>query len=298
LEHNYESKNNVSQADDKPSSLIAGAQQEKSPNSDKITEHHKNHKPKKWEDLGLQDKIMVLLTFGILLIAGVTAIILSGQFSEMSTQTAILATQIQGDSSNASLRAVETQEQLVIAQKQANAAQASVSAIQRQMQQDQRPWIALSFVSTEIQVQGLRITENEPLRIPVRTINTGKTPARKVVANIFVEIVKNGESPKLDLAKVPPSKLLFGILFPNNPSVDLVFRMRKKGAAEAAFDALSSTEFQGLNSKTVYIAVYGRIDYVDVFNIPRWTKFCGWTSGSPGYYSAQACTAYNSVDTN
>ena len=193
MENNHESQDNVSQAGDKSGVRSSGTQQEKPANPDEITEHH-NKKPQRMRDLGIQDRAMIWLTLGILVIGGVTAKYIRQQFIEMSSQTDILATQIQGDAASASIRALQAEKQLAIAQQQARAAQTqakaaqdSANAILQQTEIGARPWLEISEIAL---AGGISINMNGESRSTVHIVaqNIGKTPAREV--SLMVELVE------------------------------------------------------------------------------------------------------------
>src|ERR1700676_3757239 len=111
-------------------------------------EAHIDTKKKIWSDLELHDKAIIWLTFGILLIAGVTGGILVRQANIMESQL----DEMRGSGQQTDSMIILNTGQLTnaarsakAAQDQAEAAQASVKAIQRQMRQDQRAWINIEF---------------------------------------------------------------------------------------------------------------------------------------------------------
>jgi hypothetical protein len=186
-----------------------------------------------------------------------------------------------------------------LAQKQLAALQAQVAAIQEQTQQEQRAWVELQFTdSIGASQQGIPIKPNQPLVIPVRVINTGNSPATQVKAKVWIELVKSGSSPKLETSTAPPTVIGYGVLFRNELRDVIAVRFRFiSGSQKTELDPLTVDELQQFQDRKVYIAVYGVVTYVDVFNVERWTKFCGWSPSTTGtaYYSAEECTAYNSV---
>jgi hypothetical protein len=254
------------------------------------------------------DSWMVGLTFILMLVGGYTAWIFYGQFGEMKAQTGILNQQAKQASIDSVEATKRVEQQLDISRQQVSAAQASVKAVERQMRQDQRPWVALSFNWPTVKGANgepvgslVRVTENQPLAVPIRVINTGRTAARNVIARIYVEVVNTSESPKLDSA-VETSAWGFtaGIFSPNAPSESLAYRQLPDKTGLEAMSNLTPAENQELSSGRAYLAMYGKITYRDIFNIPHWTKFCVWTplNPAPRYYTSKKCSDYNGVDNN
>src|SRR6266404_3165766 len=238
------------------------------------------------------DTWMVGLTFILMLVGGYTAWIFYGQFGEMKSQTAILnqqAKQASADSVEATRR---VEQQLDISRQQVSAAQASVKAVQRQMRQDQRPWLSMAFnwpavkAANNQELSVIQFTENQPVTVPLKYSNNGKTAARNIIGGMFVEVVKSGDAPKLDSKNVPPFGFTAGVLFPGPTGETFVIRQGANGKN----DPLTPLEKEDLTSNRAYIAVYGKILYDDIFSVRHWTKFCFWLplSAAPSSYNAQS----------
>jgi len=144
---------------------------------------------------------------------------------------------------------------------------------------DQRPWIK-TFSQVTVPDKG------NALVITVGLITTGKTPAKSVVSQFFVERVKNGESPQL-LSTNQAGGFSTGILFPDGTAK----------LAPIPYDLLSS-DLDDYKQGRVFLVVYGHVGYTDIFHTQHWTNFCGFTSGKQGGYTAEKCTAYNNTDDN
>jgi hypothetical protein len=245
------------------------------------------------------DTWMVILTALLMFIGVGTAWIFYGQFREMKTQTGIIndqAKQAAADTIEASKRA---DKQLELIGKQASAAQDSVGAIQRQMRQDQRPWLGLQMdwppiksPSGEVIGKLVRVTENQPLTVPMQLTTTGKTVARRVLAKIFIEVVKTSESPHLDSSKPPAWGLTAGIIVPNAPSNFFAHRLLPKKTGLEAMSNLTPSENQELSAGRAYLAIYGTMTYTDVFDISHWTRFCSWVplNSAPRFYNSKTCS--------
>ncbi len=61
---------------------------------------------------------------------------------------------------------------------------------------------------------------------------------------------------------------------------------------------LTKADIDDLNSGKAYVAVVGKITYIDVYGISHWIDYCHWQSFRPGPYEARKCVEYNDVDNN
>jgi hypothetical protein len=227
--------------------------------------------------------------FAAALYAGVAAL----QLWEMRVQTEQAFRQSDVENADASFKAVQWFQQFKLSQQQVKAAQDSAEAIQRQMRQDQRPWISVELggtpvPNTEKGTVTFNTVENQPIEIPLRITNVGKTPARRVEAQFFVEIVKNGQIPDLHPKKKADNGYSAGIIFPNIPNPTNASRLRP----------IIRSEMKDLVEGKSYIAAHGRVDYRDVFNIPHWATFCLWVPFANAMFTSHECANYNNVDQN
>jgi hypothetical protein len=170
--------------------------------------HGDQHTPTNDDDeLKKFEKITIVLGIVGTLLALGTAVVFYEQFKEMSAQTDTLntsASQARRDSAEASLRVAE---QLRIAQEQAAAARDSVKAIQRQMRQDQRPWIRIDLGDPDPDGKThWRSRVGDPFKGPIRFTNTGKTPAKHIVANVYIDIIPVGQQLRLPIFLPPWGK--------------------------------------------------------------------------------------------
>ena len=148
------------------------------------------------------------------------------------------------------------------------------------MKKDQRPWIrAISQIVVP--------KEGHTLNIPIVLVVSGKNPAKSISAKYYIEIVKNGEIPQLSSTNMVggfTSGILFadGIPQPEN---------------QIPYDLLGSG-IDDLKEGRIFIVVYGRIEYEDIFKTQHWTTFCGFASPKGGPYTAKKCSDYNDTDDN
>lgn len=160
------------------------------------------------------------------------------------------------------------------------------------MRTDQRAWLQFQASPTKPGSDGAtwQLTSGQPVTYPLRVVNTGKTPAKNLDMKIFIDIVPADQEPPLEYVDKnsghPYGHITSGIVFPNADFNQTVVRPSADGSPQLAIKDGKS-----------YLAVYGVIDYDDVFKTHRRTKFCAWIATS-GTFHASGCTKYNSVDTN
>lgn len=169
-----------------------------------------------------------------------------------------------------------------------------------EMRKDQRAWLYATEGSRPLLVVG------RALPAVVNLTDTGKTPATKVYAEIYVEVVPNGASPHFEnggMRSIQETGLILPNTVPEFKGVPLsVWRWRYKFGGkphEGEPYPLAQTEFDSLSRGDSWIALHGIVRYQDVFHVDHWTKFCFWSNElKVGSYTAQSCTAYNSTDDN
>jgi hypothetical protein len=177
--------------------------------------------------------------------------------------------------------------------------QAAIATGQLQvMQADERAWLEFRIQKPQAGGDvGPRVSSGQPLDLPVQIMNSGKTVARNVVMDIFVDILDASQEANLDnvadLTNHHHERSTTGTIFPSADYKVQITRYRDKGGV----GPITVPEFIALNEGRSYISTYGIITYDDVFNKHRWTKFCqwGWMNASKGGFSAKKCTAFNSV---
>ena len=164
------------------------------------------------------------------------------------------------------------------------------------MRKDQRPWLDLTFKSNSDTLQ-----VGSPITAAAHVVNEGKTPARAVTADIVIEMVKNGDEPRLDFP-LPHSRFTTGALFPNQPMDSPVFSRVSTASdgVSAETDPVTQAELDDFNQGNSFIVVYGKVSYEDFFRVSHWTKMCGFfpKPGSTKGVSAKKCTDYGDIDGN
>jgi hypothetical protein len=171
---------------------------------------------------------------------------------------------------------------------------------------DQRAWIAVEPSSpksfhkaTGFYDSDLNIKVGEPLFVPMRVSNTGKTAAKNLDVKLFAGIIDADKEPPLDRVEdthpTAFTHIVTGTLSPSDGIQHDIPRFFKDGNHP---EPLSAEEFKALEEGRAYIAVYGIATYDDIFGTHRWTKFCGWIPTVKGAFEAKECTKFNDVDSN
>jgi hypothetical protein len=201
------------------------------------------------------------------------------------------------------------------------------------MEIDQRAWLKVFLAGQPIPAQSevacgaggtniqITIAIEQPILMPIRIANTGKTAAQKVVGYAIVEVVKMGKEPDIpdhpltiplpgllgQPTTVPPNVRRYGLtafatslIYPGDCDDSLAKRVRAEGRTIAVYP-LSKREFDSLREGGSYLAAYGRVTYIDVFGVSHWTQFCkSIRADASGIRPTQsmACANYTAVDNN
>jgi hypothetical protein len=183
------------------------------------------------------------------------------------------------------------------AQNAATAARDTADVARQTMHIDQRAWIGV------VVGQGA-MNNQQPIRMPIRLTNTGKTPALKVQGTIVVNLLRRDEEPDFSYVTGHPRYGIEGhTVLPNLPQ-DLAFAVLPKDADPTApLNPILVTDAirQGMENGALYTVVHGEITYEDIFGIAHWIKFCNYAHnivGFPQISVANTCGAYNDVDKN
>jgi hypothetical protein len=146
----------------------------------------------------------------------------------------------------------------------------------RALKTDVRPWI-------KIDVEIAKVPDRS-ISVPVRAVNSGKTPAKNYDSGFFIEVVNNGDDPRLDGAGTRTFAKT-GVLFPNTPTdVTVTY-------------TFGESDFQDIKSGKKFFVLYGMATYTDFFRVKHWTKICRFFAGN-GLFTAKKCTDYNDIDDN
>ena len=284
-----------------------GAQQEQAFHSKVVADDRHHNKKEHFRDIPLKDRLLVEITIGAILIAGVTAWILQRQAGVMSDTLA----EIRGSGRQAERSLRLQRGQVIQAAKQAKAATDSVSEIQRQTRLGQRPWLKIEFYGESRgsdpspKNRWTTFTSGSPLQVPVRITNVGNTAALRVHGFIVVEVVPVGKEPSIPSKKksghvkaISAAGLTTSVIY-RDGWVDIPASRKQQMANGKIEDAtLTRPEAIELNGGTAYVVIWGKVRYTDIFGTHHWTKYCGAISSSGGYMQSDKCPAYGDVDSN
>jgi hypothetical protein len=135
-------------------------------------------------------------------------------------------------------------------------------------------------------------TDIKELSAECQISNIGKKLARTLTLTIVFQIVKSDKAPDLSYGR-PHNTSRMGVLFPGT-TYDFSATAFRNGIPAPQ---ITETEREQLTTGTSYIAIYGRVTYVDDFG-EHWTQFCWWKGFLKGtIYSAGQCIEYNQADT-
>jgi hypothetical protein len=222
------------------------------------------------------------IAFVIALFTLITLIVFQGQLKEMQKQTADAAY----DQVAARRHA---REEIRILSDQ-------VGVMQRQMRQDQRAWLNVTFGNVNT------FALNQPLTVPVTVIDTGKTAAKRYVAHFVVKRVTNtraaGEALSFSLA-IPHIVDTSGFMLPNAPITEAVTESEHAADGKTIIPhPLSPKEFEDVRDGVEFGVVFVDATYDDIFGVSHWIRACHYfaPAGIPTW--AKKCTDYNDVDNN
>jgi hypothetical protein len=180
-----------------------------------------------------------------------------------------------------------SEKQLGALQKQIGVARSSSRALLRQ---DQRPLLQpLPYTADKIS-----LTSGQPIVMPITVKNIGKTPAQQIEILTTVEILKANEEPHI-LGNFAGEILRAGIIFPNGEQTIPVGWGTNDNGPKVVL--LTPQQLKDVAAGQIYFALYIHINYVDVFGVKHWSKFC--QEFSPVLpIPHRECAFANSVDTN
>jgi hypothetical protein len=152
------------------------------------------------------------------------------------------------------------------------------------LKKDQRPWV--KALGGQVNIAGNVMPEKTPvLNIPLHILDIGKTPAKNIRADFFIESVKNGNEPLLNKSSVL-MQATTGIVFP----LDIQ-------DFPASYSLLQG-DWEDWKEGRSFLVIYGHITYKDIYQTEHWTDYCQFSSPKAGGYTAKKCTDYNSADDN
>jgi len=179
----------------------------------------------------------------------------------------------------------------------AKAARDSADAAKQAMHVDQRAWM-------NVFVGQAALEDGSLIKIPVRIINSGKTPAYNVQGVAVINLLKEKDQPDFNYRSGHPRySINTGTAVPNFPN-DLSWPVLPKYVPpDKPLSPIVTTSAirKGIQNGSLYIVVHARITYDDVFGTHHWINFCSYAhnaAGLPEKATADTCGPYNDVDKN
>lgn len=179
--------------------------------------------------------------------------------------------------------------QAIAAQKAVEIAERTIKENIRIFRQDQRAWI-------NIRSRTQPIAENKPLKAKLTILNTGKTPAKRVIQKIVIQKVSSHESPTFTYSVFYNN--FSPIINPNTARKIDVTMLTKEKSNPLDPPILTKADVDEINSGNAYVVVFGKIAYFDIYDIPHWITFCFWKAWRTGTYPTRPCSEYNEIDKN
>jgi len=132
------------------------------------------------------------------------------------------------------------------------------------------------------------------ITVPVRIANLGNSQALDVRVQAEIKITKINQEPRFTYSRPPMNHEETGLLFPRDAS-EFPFVAKSLGKKIVIDDAV----LKQFTSGQVYLSVFGRLTYKDIFNVPHWAQFCVHFSDPRSDPNAhQKCADYNRSDLN
>ena len=160
----------------------------------------------------------------------------------------------------------------------------------------QRAWIQVMGSTTKFDA-----SDPDHVRVLLTLFfkNIGKTPARKIRAQVVTQNLLNSEAPTFEYSGKPRTTSTIGIAFPDEmqPMRPQLLEDDPNRPGRARERTLSRAEYQALVNGDAWIAIYASVEYEDAFHIQHWTHYCTWTALVAGRdVTAKSCTDYNNTD--
>ncbi|HUA00107.1 MAG TPA: hypothetical protein VMB02_07240, partial [Candidatus Aquilonibacter sp.] len=194
------------------------------------------------------------IAIGAFVAAAIAAVFLYFQVKEISYQTQITASQVQGDAASASLSAIQVQRQLVIAR--------------QTLSVDQRAWIAIWPTTAIVQV-------GVPLGAGLKLQQLGKTPARNCELRMRVETVKDIKHVRFEFNKGDTiNRAEMQTILPTAIINLQIEEPDKMTTQRLLLRSLDKTRFDAITKGDIQFFVHGKLTYDDAFSVHHWVEFC------------------------
>lgn len=149
---------------------------------------------------------------------------------------------------------------------------------------DQRAWVGWKYIHVDALEVGKTVV------VDVALVNSGKTLARTVKGYSVLALAPTMELSEF-LEPPPEPSQTIGPFWP-----ELVYTVSASGTATSNGHQFSlvKTGLDAINSRALFLFVYGKYTYKDVFNWPHLTTFCA--RYSPASKKFEGCEKYNFAD--
>jgi hypothetical protein len=154
---------------------------------------------------------------------------------------------------------------------------------------DQRAWISVSAGPTAV-------TSGEFIEAPIDVLNIGKTPARHLDGDIITTVLSDNEV--LDTSYRPGhlrSHTSGGTFLPNSKRPPIISRAIRLNGKDTADIVANPILVEDIQAGKMFVVIYGKLSYSDVFGSNHWITFCLAGTGIPK--KINGCAEYNEVDT-
>lgn len=167
----------------------------------------------------------------------------------------------------------------------AKAAQGSVKTTQQQMRLDQRAWVGIDMLT----VHPDRIRVGDQAFVNIAFKNTGRTPARNLLATVVKEPLVPGISPKFFYESEKTAR--YGLLPPNGD--DFISLSIANNVATGRDMPMDDGVLNALSSGRTILYFHGQLSYTDIFDHLHWTTFCYFLRNIDTSPSFGACQEHN-----
>jgi hypothetical protein len=142
---------------------------------------------------------------------------------------------------------------------------------------DQRAWLGVS------ETVAVPLTVGEQLRVSVKFVNSGKTPALHLSEAAAWLLLPASQQPDLPNALLGHVSATNGVVAPGSPRTDSV-----------AVGSVTQDDINALNSGAYVFYIVGQMNYEDVFGEKHQTNYC--LRRDPASTGLVDCNTFNSMN--
>jgi hypothetical protein len=149
---------------------------------------------------------------------------------------------------------------------------ASLDAAIEQYRSDQRAWIGISGLNLQQPT-----TVGKPFVVEVWMTNNGKTPATLIATPVSIFVARSPVPKLRDALNIRQE--VTNTLFPGlRYGPDLAY-----GTMGDNSRVIQAEDISAYANKRLWVYIYGKIEYKDIFGISRVTSYCGVANGSNNF---------------